>query len=161
MDLTLDLGRRVCLSIKRSQWIFTRQHHKKAHQCAFCGFLVFLSTNRKKSPGREWWSGELAKIFSQKWLFGQKCLFGQIIIYQPKMPCRPKMPFPPEMHFEPEMTISPEIVFQPDMAIWQEIAFRPEMAFPPKMSFRPKIFWQIWSGFLSRNGFLQNLIKKA
>ena len=117
IDLNLNLQKRV---LKGSNE-FSPDSIIKMHQCAFSRFLVFLRTNGAKSPGRKWWSGELAKIFSQKWLFGQKCLFGQIIIYQPKMPCRPKMPFPPEMHFEPEMTISPEIVFQPDMAVWQEI----------------------------------------
>ena len=77
IDLNLDLERRVCLSIKRSQWIFTRQHHKKMHQCAFSSFIVFWSTNRAESPGWKWWSGEVNRIFSQKCLFGQKCFIGQ------------------------------------------------------------------------------------
>ena len=131
IDLNLDLERRVCLSIKRTQWIFTRQHHKKMHQCAFSSFLVFLSTNRAERPGQKRWSGEVTRIFSQKWLFGQKCFISQ------KWLLGQKWLFGQKWHFATKNAFSARNAFL------ARNAFSNRYAFSARNDFLEKIVFQL------------------
>ena len=159
IDLNLDLERRVCLSIKERQWIFSRQHQKEMHQCAFSSFLVFLSKNRVESLGQKRWSGEVTRIFSQKWLFGQKWHFATKNAFSARNAFSNRYAFSARNDFLAKNSFSArygyleknlgqkwqwiriELIsyFLVRMAFKSEMTFLPEKDFRPESVFRPEM----------------------